>query len=99
MSCAPARWSDGWCWRVRSLYSPSKHAAMACARWEDGMRIGAGPIVLWALLVAPIASPSCAQTAGEAYPTRPVRIIVPFGAGGPGDLFARRGALQLLDDR
>jgi len=62
------------------------------------MRYGAGPIVLWALLAAAIASPGRAQTAGEAYPTRPVRIIVPFGAGGPGDLFARMVAQKLSDD-
>jgi tripartite-type tricarboxylate transporter receptor subunit TctC len=62
------------------------------------MRNGAGLIVLWAVLAAAIASPGRAQTAGEAYPARPVRIIVPFGAGGPGDLFARMVAQKLSDD-
>jgi tripartite-type tricarboxylate transporter receptor subunit TctC len=62
------------------------------------MRNGAALIVLWALLAAAIASPGRAQTAGEAYPARPVRIIVPFGAGGPGDLFARMVAQKLSDD-
>ncbi|HEY2229798.1 MAG TPA: tripartite tricarboxylate transporter substrate-binding protein [Xanthobacteraceae bacterium] len=36
-----------------------------------------------------------AQMAKEAYPNRPVRMIVPFGAGGPGDVFARLIAQKL----
>src|SRR5262249_10081050 len=46
------------------------------------------------------AGPGLAQnaTGGDAYPTRPVKIIVPFGAGGPGDLFARLIAQKLSDN-
>ena len=38
-----------------------------------------------ALAIAALAIPAAAQD----YPNRPVKIIVPFGAGGPADLFAR----------
>jgi tripartite-type tricarboxylate transporter receptor subunit TctC len=43
-----------------------------------------------ALTVALLATPLfSSQTPAQDYPTRPVRIIVPFGAGGPADVTAR----------
>jgi tripartite-type tricarboxylate transporter receptor subunit TctC len=38
-----------------------------------------------------------ATRAGQAYPERPVRIIVPFGAGGANDVVARIVATRLTD--
>jgi tripartite-type tricarboxylate transporter receptor subunit TctC len=33
----------------------------------------------------------------QSYPTKPVRLIIPFGAGGPTDVFGRLAALKLSD--
>ena len=37
------------------------------------------------LALAALSAPAAAQS----YPNKPVRIIVPFGAGGPADIYAR----------
>jgi tripartite-type tricarboxylate transporter receptor subunit TctC len=51
-------------------------------------------VVILALLAG---GATYAQTAKEAYPGRPVRMIVPFAAGGPGDTFARLIAQKLSE--
>ncbi len=58
---------------------------MAILRWAAGMFVLA---VATALLAKGAA-------AGDDYPTRPVKIIAPFGAGGPADLYARVVAQEL----
>jgi tripartite-type tricarboxylate transporter receptor subunit TctC len=40
-----------------------------------------------------LAGPASAQE----YPTRPIKIIAPFGAGGPGDVFSRQLAQYLSE--
>jgi tripartite-type tricarboxylate transporter receptor subunit TctC len=53
------------------------------------------------LLVACLASSvslSWAQTSASAWPTKPVKLIVPYAAGGPADVVAREIALVLSAD-
>ena len=49
-----------------------------------------------ALLCVLVALP-CAGASAQDYPNRPVKIIVPFGAGGPADVYARVLAQHLSD--
>jgi tripartite-type tricarboxylate transporter receptor subunit TctC len=49
-----------------------------------------GPRFVLALAAALLATPFvAAQCLAQDYPTRPIKIIVPFGAGGPADVTAR----------
>src|SRR6476619_6165412 len=80
--------------------SPARSfAALAAPALRQAWR----PIVatLFAALVAPLA-------VAQGYPSKPVRIIVPFAAGGPADVYARfiaerlqqsMGQTFIVDDR
>ena len=48
-----------------------------------------GPLRRIALAAAAFAVTMCGPVSADDYPSRPVKIIVPFGAGGPTDVYAR----------
>jgi tripartite-type tricarboxylate transporter receptor subunit TctC len=55
-------------------------------------------LLIGAALIPSISLPALAQTAStQAYPAKPVRVIVPFPAGGGADIFARLMGRKLQD--
>src|SRR5436305_3969157 len=63
-------------------------AALPARAWRGGWRAVAATLL--AALAAPLAT-------AQDYPNKPVRIIVPFAAGGPADVYARFIAQRLQE--
>jgi tripartite-type tricarboxylate transporter receptor subunit TctC len=63
----------------------------ACSR-RAAVRAG---VVLCCMGAALLSSPAKAQVQAQSWPGRPVRVVVPFAAGGPADVYARAVAERL----
>jgi tripartite-type tricarboxylate transporter receptor subunit TctC len=55
-------------------------------------------LIALALLSALATSPTTAQERADAFPTRAIKIVVPFPAGGPSDVLARMIGQKLSED-
>jgi tripartite-type tricarboxylate transporter receptor subunit TctC len=53
------------------------------------------PLLLAAAIAAPIFGAATLPAVADDYPSRPVKLIVPFGAGGPTDIYTRAVAEEL----
>ena len=57
-----------------------------------------GGALLGAALAVMSATTAPAQDAAANYPSKPIRVIVPFAAGGGNDIFARAGRPEARRD-
>src|SRR6185369_4274605 len=55
-------------------------------------------LIALALLSALATNPTTAQERADAFPTRAIKIVVPFPAGGPSDVLARMIGQKMSED-
>lgn len=67
-------------------------------RARIGTRALLGTIAAALFLVASVHSAAAQSGAAQDWPTRNIRVLVPFAAGGPADLVAREVALRMSED-
>ena len=61
------------------------------------VRVIVGAFFLAGAMVAPLCAQTTSTSSGQAYPAKPVRLILPFPPGGPTDLLGRVIAQKLSD--
>ena len=55
-------------------------------------------VFLWPLLVGSATAQQAADTEAAAFPSRALKIVVPFPAGGPSDVLARMVGQKMSED-
>src|SRR5262247_4096985 len=86
--------------RDASLSGLETFSIVACIEVSGGIRMIVLPrsLALVVFALAPVLMLSWpAGLLAQDYPTHPVKIIVPFGAGGPADVYSRVLAQHLSD--